>query len=107
MHDGQQPADEGHEHADHLLSAAATLTGTCLAAAALIRVEQAALNRALLWDTILAGSALGFLVATIVGYCALRCRSRWLRTLGEVAFGIGGVLLIVVLVAMVFEAVPT
>ena len=64
-----------HLYAQHLLGAAANLSGTCLAGAALIHIEQTQSGRELITDNILAVSALFFLLATGLAYVALRQRS--------------------------------
>ena len=92
-----------HEHAEHLLSAAATLTGTCLAAVGLLRIEQATLKVTGLSDNIMAASALGFLVATGLCYVALRRRSGRLRLLAEIAFAAGAFLLAGTLLYLIWE----
>ena len=92
-----------HQHAQHLLNAAANLCGTCLAGAALIRVESAQTGRSFLADNVLATSALCFLVATVLAYVALRQRSGRCHLATEIAFGLGATLLAAGLVSLALE----
>jgi hypothetical protein len=99
--DKQDPCvSAGHEHAAHLLGASANLSGTCLAAAAVVGILSTGQGLATLADNILALSALCFLFSTVLGYATVRRRSRRLRVATEVAFALGGVLLMLVLLAL-------
>jgi hypothetical protein len=94
-----------HEHAAHLLSPAATLTGTCLAGVALIRLEQSARGFALFADNVMAVSALFYLFSTWLAYYALRMRSGRMCQLAEMAFLVGSVILALVLISFALEIV--
>jgi hypothetical protein len=92
-----------HLYAQHLLGAAATLSGTCLTGAALIRVEQTQTGRTMITDNVLAISALCFLVATGLAYAALRRRSSRIHTATEIAFCLGAILLAAGLVGLALD----
>jgi len=94
-----------HEHAAHLLGPAATLTGTCLAGVALIRLEQSARGFALFADNVMAVSALFYLFATWLAYYALRMRSGRLCQLAEITFLIGSAILALVLLSFALELI--
>jgi hypothetical protein len=94
-----------HERAAHLLSPAATLTGTCLAGVALIRLEQSARGFALFADNVMAVSALFYLCSTWLAYYALRMRSGRMCQLAEVSFLRGSVILALVLISFALEIV--
>jgi hypothetical protein len=94
---------QGPVHPEPLLNAAATLTGTCLAAVTVLRLEQALRNRSLLGDNVLAVAALGFLVTVGIAYLALRRRSRRLHHLAEGVFALSSFVLALALLVLVFE----
>ncbi|HZU06463.1 MAG TPA: hypothetical protein VFB73_10830 [Chloroflexota bacterium] len=94
---------QGPVHPEHLLNAAATLTGTCLAAVSVLCLEQALRNRSLFGDNVLAVAALGFLVTVGMAYLALRRRSRRLHRLAEGVFALSSCVLALALLALVFE----
>jgi hypothetical protein len=92
-----------HLYAQHLLGAAANLSGTCLAGAALIRVEQTQSGRNLITDNVLAVSALFFLAATGLAYLALRRRSTRIHIATEIAFSLGAILLAIGLFSLALD----
>lgn len=92
-----------HLYAQHLLGAAANLSGTCLAGAALIHIEQTQSGRELFTDNVLAVSALFFLLATGLAYLALRQRSTRIHAATEIAFCVGGILLAVGLLSLALD----
>ena len=92
-----------HLYAQHLLGAAANLSGTCLAGAALIHIEQTQSGRELITDNVLAFSALSFLLATGLAYVALRQRSARIHAATEIAFCLGAILLAVGLLSLALD----
>jgi len=103
MQEDDRQSPPRHLYAQHLLGAAANLSGTCLAGAALIHIEQTQSSRTLVTDNVLAVSALFFLLATILAYAALRQRSARIHAATEIAFGLGGILLAIGLISLAFD----
>src|SRR4051812_25369311 len=103
MEEDDRPNPPRHLYAQHLLGASANLSGTCLAGAALIRVEQTQSGRPLITDNVLAVSALFFLLATVLAYIALRKRSSRVHIATEIAFCLGGILLAVGLFSLALD----
>ncbi len=103
MADGNRGEAPRPDHVDHLVSISASLSGTCLAGAALIRLKMAA-SLAVIAHDLLAVAALVFLAATILAYAAIRLRRARLRPVAEAAFGVASVLLGLVLLALAAEA---
>ncbi len=87
------------------MSPAATLTGTCLAGVALIRLAQTARGFALFADNVMVVSGLFYVLSTWLAYYALRMRSGRMSQLGEAAFLLGSVILAQVLIAFALEIV--
>ncbi|MFI5267077.1 MAG: hypothetical protein ACHQ7M_06830 [Chloroflexota bacterium] len=95
---------DSHALALHLLGPASTLTGTCLAGVALLRIEER-LGTAMLADNVLGMAALLFLASTTFGYLALRRRSVLWRIWTEITFAAAVTVLGLVLAALVYEGV--
>ena len=103
--DARRSTHRSHEHSPHILNAAAQLTGTCLAVVGLLRLEQATRGLNLLADNVLALSAFAFLLATVLAYFAVRRQSPHLHAFAEVLFGLGLLVLGLVLLALMFDVV--
>ena len=103
MEEDDRQAPPRHLDAQHLLGAAANLSGTCLAGAALMHIEQTQSGRELITDNVLAVSALFFLLATALAYAALRQRSARIHTATEIAFCLGGILLALGLISLALD----
>ncbi len=94
-----------HEHAPHLLTAAATLTGTCLAAAGIFRIEQQQRGSEIWADNLAALSGLLYLVATVLAYISVRDQRSDLHRVTEALFWVASVVLAVLLLGLALETI--
>jgi hypothetical protein len=91
-----------YEFSTQLLSMSVTLTGTCLAGCAIVRLEQAA-RGAMLADNLLAVAAFGYLITSGLAYWAVRqANARW-HLVAEWTFLVCSVMLGLILLAFVID----
>ena len=86
-----------HEHAPHILVASATLTGTCLTAAGILRIEQQQRGVELFADNLAALCGLFYLLATGLAYLSIRGRHVGLHRLTEGLFIVASIALALLL----------
>ncbi|HZS01967.1 MAG TPA: hypothetical protein VFE37_24840 [Chloroflexota bacterium] len=85
-----------------ILTMSVTLTGTCLAGCAIVRVEQATVGP-LLADNLLAAAAFGYLIASGLAYWAVRQRNLRCHRAAEWSFLVSSVLLGLILLGFVVD----
>lgn len=91
-----------YEFSTQILSMSVTLTGTCLAGSAIVRLEQAT-RGPMLADNLLAVAAFGYLVTSGLAYWAVRQASARCHLVAEWTFLICSVLLGLVLLGFVID----
>jgi hypothetical protein len=91
-----------YEFSTQLLTMAVTLTGTCLAGTAIVRVEQAA-RGSMLADNLLAVAAFGYLITSGMAYWAVREAKHRLHLVAEWTFVVSSVLLGLILLGFVID----
>jgi hypothetical protein len=88
-----------------VITAAATLTGTCLGAAGILRLEEQQQGVHLFADNLAALCGLLYLVTTVLAYMAVRHRSARLHRITERIFFGASVATAVLLFALVLDFV--
>jgi hypothetical protein len=91
-----------YEFSTQILSMSVTLTGTCLAGCAIVRLEQAA-RGSMLADNLLATAAFGYLIASGTAYWAVRQSNVRFHRAAESTFLVSSVLLGLVLLGFVID----
>ena len=91
-----------YEFSTEILTMSVTLTGTCLAGCAIVRIEQATVGP-LLADNLLAVAAFGYLMASGLAYWSVRQQKLRFHLAAEWTFLTSSVLLGLILLGFVLD----